>query len=94
MFGKKYDIVVQRLAEYHKCVKYFHRGCNELAKAFNEAGVHMEYLGHWVHREGNRIGVLFDDGYDHRYISVPIYTFVSGRYADFVNKYCKLDRDE
>lgn len=92
---KKFDKTMRQLKEYHECVRFFNQGSMALAEAFIEAGVWLEYAGRWVHREGNRIGVLFTDVEKgiQRYISVPIYVFVSKSYNEFVKKYCKVGED-
>ena len=47
----------------------------------------------WVHKDGDRVGILFYDlkKDKERYISVPISVFIESDYAGFVRKYCKLD---
>lgn len=96
MYASKYEESMCLLKEYHKCVKHFNKCCVELSKAFAKAGQPLQYAGWWVHKEGNRIGVLFKNANtgEDKYISVPIYVFASGRYAEFVNKYCKLGDNE
>lgn len=95
-FNREFDKVTSQLSEYHKCVKFFNRGSMALAEAFMEVGLWLEYAGRWVHKSGNRIGVLFTDveSGTQRYISVPIYVFVAQSYGEFVKKYCKIGKDE
>ena len=96
MYASKFEEAMLLLKDYHKCVKYFNKCCGELSKAFAKAGQPLQYAGWWVHKEGNRIGVLFKNTQTggEQYVSVPIFVFASEKYADFVKKYCKLEDNE
>lgn len=81
------------LSEYHKCVKYFNKCGRMLANEFTKQGLQLSYANSWIHKDGDRVGILFYDSKKdkERYISVPISVFIESDYAGFVRKYCKLD---